>query len=131
MGLGQVAQDDPGAAVSKTPPPRPQIAALYQPPASPSGNDENEFVSLEDSRKIVVETAHRTIVALSALPVLSAAGAALLKTLVEIVNAAEELEIKKYVVMHKNGAGRPDPERAANIAAGTIPSDPLTKKDGS
>lgn len=80
------------------------------------------FSSLEETRKLAVEAAHRTIAGLAGLPALSEAGARQLRVLVGVINDAEELEIRKFLVMGKLGdkspAGPPDLAGAQRIAAG-------------
>jgi hypothetical protein len=81
------------------------------------------FVSLEDTRRLAVEAAHRTIAGLAGLPCLSEAGARQLRVLVGVINDAEELEIRKFVLMGRIGdrpgqSQPPDVEKAQRIAAG-------------
>lgn len=81
------------------------------------------FRDLETTRRLAVEAAHQTIAKLALLPHLSEAGARQLRALVGVINDAEELEIRRYIVMGKLGgkgepAGPPDVEGARRIAAG-------------
>lgn len=79
------------------------------------------FVDLETTRRLAVEAAHRTIAQLAGLPALSEAGARQLRVLVGVINDAEELEIRKFVVMGKVGdkvPREPDVDGARRIAAG-------------
>jgi hypothetical protein len=81
------------------------------------------FTSLEDTRRLAVEAAHRTIAGLAGLPSLSEAGARQLRVLVGVINDAEELEIRKFMLMGKLGdrpgqSQPPDVETAQRIAAG-------------
>jgi len=85
------------------------------------------FVDLETTRKLAVGAAHQTIAKLAMLPHLSEAGARQLRALVGVINDAEELEIRRYIVMGKlggkrEGAGPPDVEGARRIAAGDEPA---------
>jgi hypothetical protein len=79
------------------------------------------FIALEDTRRLAVEAAHRTIAQLAGLPSLSEAGARQLRVLVGVINDAEELEIRRFVVMGKVGdkaPAEPDVEGARRIAEG-------------
>ena len=79
------------------------------------------FVSLEETRRLAVEAAHRAIVRLHAEPKLSAAQAGLLRVLTALINDVEDLEIRKFMVRGKlgdKGQGEPDLEGAQKIAAG-------------
>lgn len=82
------------------------------------------FESLEETRRLAVLAAHATIARLTGEPLLSIGQAQLLRGLVAIINDAEELEIKKYMVTRRppGGADRaPDPAGAEAIAAGEQP----------
>jgi hypothetical protein len=74
------------------------------------------FVSLEATRELAVRAAHDRIVALAGE--LDGGSAAELRVLVGIINDAEELEIKKFVITQRTSGAepRPDPARALAIA---------------
>jgi hypothetical protein len=87
------------------------------------------FVSLEATRELAVRAAHDRIVQIAdsitfptADQVRLGSMAAELRVLVGIINDAEELELKKFVIGRRAGeAPRPDPEKAQAIAAGEPP----------
>jgi hypothetical protein len=90
------------------------------------------FVSLEATRELAVRAAHARIVqiasSITAEPVPDEPQvrrgdlAAELRVLMAIINDAEELELKKFVIGRRAGeAPRPDPEKAQAIAAGEPP----------
>lgn len=82
------------------------------------------FRTTEATRELAVRAAHATIAKLTLAPVLDLAQAQLLRDLMRIINDAEELEIRKWVVMKRGGGGAdraPDPAGAEAIAAGEQP----------
>jgi hypothetical protein len=83
-----------------------------------------EFISLEETRRLAVLAAHATIARLTLEPTMTLSQAQLLRGLVGIINDAEELEIKKFMITRRppGGADRaPDPAGAEAIAAGEQP----------
>jgi hypothetical protein len=79
------------------------------------------FVSLEETRRLAVEATHRAIAIIHAEPELTAAQAGLLRILTAIINDAEDLEIRKFMVRGKLGdraPAEPDLEGAQRIAGG-------------
>lgn len=70
-----------------------------------SAHVEPQFQSLERTREIAIQTAHKTIVKLSELPALNESGANQLRILTGLVNDAEMLEIRKFLVMQKANKG--------------------------
>lgn len=87
------------------------------------------FVSLEASRAIAIEAAHRMIVHLAGIPRLNGAGAIMLRTLTDLLNDCEALELRRFVVRQRAGVDArpdlpPDMARAEKIAAGEDPNKP-------
>jgi hypothetical protein len=84
------------------------------------------FVSLERTRELAVLAAHARIVTFSDRvhdQPWTEEDARELRVLVGIINDAEELELKKYVIGRRTGeAPRPDPEKAQAIAQGQEPT---------
>lgn len=74
------------------------------------------FTTLEATSRLAVETAHRTIAQLAALPVLNSAGARQLKILHELIESEQRLEVYRYLAMKK--VSQPDLDKADRIARG-------------
>jgi hypothetical protein len=92
------------------------------------------FVSLEATRELAVRAAHARIVQIAACITADPAVAeepqarrgdlaAELRVLMAIINDAEELELRKFVIGRRAGeAPRPDPDKAQAIAIGQEPA---------